>query len=235
MKLIPVYVSQIKESIYNKCYFPALALALALPDMCGMVEYPNEDVSKRYINWIDKYLGEQFSQKPSVVEGNVPCLTGEVIYNLRNTFLHQGSLNVQNEKIKNEKNKVDKFALVLGDGSVFWEASINFESPKFKEIEFKAIMVDLTYLCECLCNCAQWYYENNKEKFSFDVLIIPQTDIDNIKVDNTSTKIEDVFDSSFASEIANFRFKNIGSHLRTTGVPGTSVFKIEENELNRQF
>lgn len=59
--MIPIYVDEIQNALHNKCYFPALALALALPDMCGMVEYSNEDVSKRYINWIDKYLGKQYA------------------------------------------------------------------------------------------------------------------------------------------------------------------------------
>ena len=54
--MINVYVDDIKKSLKNKCYFSALALSLALPDICGMVEFPKEQVSDRYIHWFDKYL-----------------------------------------------------------------------------------------------------------------------------------------------------------------------------------
>lgn len=45
--MIDIYVKDIKVSLENKAYFSALALALALPDICGSAEYPNESVAKR--------------------------------------------------------------------------------------------------------------------------------------------------------------------------------------------
>ena len=62
-----------------------LALALALPDICGAAEFSDDTpVAKRYIGWFDKYVypfvGDQ---------SDIPNLTGELVYNLRNTFLHQ--------------------------------------------------------------------------------------------------------------------------------------------------
>lgn len=41
--MIPVYVNEIKDALDNKCYFPALALALTIPDMCGIVEFPKKN------------------------------------------------------------------------------------------------------------------------------------------------------------------------------------------------
>ena len=51
MDMIEIYVNNIERSLKNKCYFSALAL----PDMCGMAEFPEEQsVSKRYIEWYAK-------------------------------------------------------------------------------------------------------------------------------------------------------------------------------------
>lgn len=56
--MIPVYVNDIKRSLENKCYFSALSLTLMLPDICGMVEFPDKSVAERYMGWYDKYLGD---------------------------------------------------------------------------------------------------------------------------------------------------------------------------------
>ena len=53
--MIDVYVKDIMNALKKRSYFSALALALALPDMCGAVEYPNESVSERYIKWYQEH------------------------------------------------------------------------------------------------------------------------------------------------------------------------------------
>ena len=105
--MIDVYVKDIMNALKKRSYFSALALALALPDMCGAVEYPNESVSERYIKWYQEHV-EPWVKK----EGkDNPDLSGEVVYNLRNTFLHQGLPAVNAGKIKEESNRVNKFIL----------------------------------------------------------------------------------------------------------------------------
>ncbi|MBP5495464.1 MAG: hypothetical protein J6X97_10230 [Lachnospiraceae bacterium] len=173
--MIEQYVNEIYEALNHKFYYPALALTLALPDICGMAEYPNEDVGKRYINWIDKYLGEYFNGKEGECETDAPCLTGEVIYNLRNTFLHQGSPNVQKEKIKKESNQVDKFTIILGDATRLWMCSRHIDSP-VENINYREMTVEIYYLCDSICSCALWYYQHNKDKFKFDINVVSQED-----------------------------------------------------------
>ncbi len=88
--MIEMYVNNITCSLKDKCYFSALALALALPDMCGMAEFPTEtSVAKRYIEWFDRYLGPYFKGGTDGLAEENPWLSGEVVYNLRNTYLHQ--------------------------------------------------------------------------------------------------------------------------------------------------
>lgn len=169
--MIPVYVENVRCSLSNKCYFSALALALILPDICGGAEFPCEAVGTRYIKWYDKYM----VQKKNEFEEEMPWLSGEVIYNLRNTYLHQGSPAIMKKKIKDHVNQLDRFILMLGDGRKINSASFDIAVDLEDEsISYKSILIDVTYLCNCLCDCALLYYENNKDKFSFMGTVITQ-------------------------------------------------------------
>ncbi len=137
-----------------------------MPDICGAAEYPNEtSTAKRYIEWYNKYLGEYMSND----SGN-PYLSGEIVYNLRNTFLHAGSPNIDSNKIKDEANQLDRFMLFLGDRTemcvtLFINTSI---------VKLRSMIVDVTYLCKTICDCSLWYYKNNTNKFHFDFSIDTQ-------------------------------------------------------------
>ena len=55
--MVEIYVNDIVNALKNKSYFSALAMSLALPDICGAAEYPNEtSTAKRYMGWYNKYL-----------------------------------------------------------------------------------------------------------------------------------------------------------------------------------
>lgn len=167
--MIRLYVSDIENSLKNKCYFSALAMSLALPDICGTAEYPHEtSTAKRYIEWYNKYLGEYMSDD----RGN-PYLSGEVVYNLRNTLLHTGSPNIDSNKVKNEANKLDIFALKLGDSIILNLAGV-IGSPYAK---VRIMRVNVTYLCQTICDCSLWYYKNNADKFHFNFFIEPPDDL----------------------------------------------------------
>lgn len=164
--MVELYVNDIENALKNKSYFSALAMSLALPDICGAAEYPNEtSTAKRYIEWYNKYLGEYMSDD----RGN-PYLSGEIVYNLRNTFLHAGSPNIDSNKIKDEANQLDRFGLILGDGTemcvtLFINTSI---------VKLRSMIVDVTYLCKTICDRSLWYYKNNTNKFHFDFSIDTQ-------------------------------------------------------------
>lgn len=51
--MVEIYVNDIENALKNKSYFSALAMSLALPDICGAAEYPNEtSTAKRYMGCI---------------------------------------------------------------------------------------------------------------------------------------------------------------------------------------
>ena len=164
--MVELYVNDIANALKNKSYFSALAMSLALPDICGAAEYPNEtSTAKRYIEWYNKYLGEYMSDD----SGN-PYLSGEIVYNLRNTFLHAGSPNIDSNKIKDEANQLDGFGLILGDGTEMCMTLF----IKFSIVKLRAMIVDVTYLCKIICDRSLWYYKNNTNKFHFDFSIDTQ-------------------------------------------------------------
>lgn len=165
--MVELYVNDIENALKNKSYFSALAMSLALPDICGAAEYPNEtSTAKRYIGWYNKYLGEYMSDD----SGN-PYLSGEIVYNLRNTFLHAGSPNIDSNKVKDEANQLDGFGLILGDGTKIWSATLFINTSIVK---LRTMIVDVTYLCKTICDRSLWYYKNNTNKFHFDFSIDTQ-------------------------------------------------------------
>lgn len=165
--MVEIYVNDIENALKNKSYFSALAMSLALPDIRGAAEYPNEtSTAKRYIEWYNKYLGEYMSDD----SGN-PYLSGEIVYNLRNTFLHAGSPNIDSNKIKDEANQLDRFILILGDGTEIWSATLFINTSIVK---LRTMIVDVTYLCKTICDRSLWYYKNNTNKFHFDFSIDTQ-------------------------------------------------------------
>ena len=184
--MIDTYVNDIRNSLKNKCYFSALSLALTLPDICGMAEFPNKTVSERYIGWYDKNI--------CVTNFGNPYLSGEIVYNLRNTYLHQGSPNINASKVKEEANQVDKFVLYLGDGTEVYEDSFLIQTGS---IAVRTIIIDVTWLCEILCERALTYYTENKDKFKFDFNFIEQG--------NLRESLGRIYDTSISDMIKNLK------------------------------
>lgn len=171
--MIPIFVSDIRSSVENKLYFTALSLALALPDICGNVEFPERSVSERYVEWCNKYIGDCTHE----LSKDAPWLSAEIIYNLRNTYLHQGDPTIESGKVKEEVNQLDSFVFVLGDGTLLHSASFNVTggTQETGKITYKMIVVDITYLCGIICDAALQYYENNRDKFKFNFqFIVPE-------------------------------------------------------------
>lgn len=218
--MIEIYTTNIKQSLKNKCYFAALSLALTLPDMCGMAEYPEESsVAKRYIAWYDNYI--EFYMKNEDVEQKNPWLSGEVIYNLRNTFLHQGYPSVIGDKVKESNNQLDDFMLLLGDGTVIQQAAYSFDVG-YGEVTYRKILVDVTYLCDLLCDAALWYYKNNIDKFEFKFSVITQEEfISPVAVDNSD---------DIVAKILNKKLEDSGSTKRIIENPEHNILKSIREE-----
>lgn len=230
--MIPIYVNDIRCSLKNKCYFSALSLTLTLPDICGMVEFPNKSVAERYIEWYDKYLGDYMKQGKDDLGGNNPWLSGEVIYNLRNTYLHQGNPGIVNDKVKEEVNQLDKFILMLGDGTVLQTATLNIEAgtQETGKTTYRMIMVDIAYLCNSICDFALWYYENNQEKFQFMFDVITQEEFM-----HPSAEAIQFSQGDFCAKILNQKLEKEGSKKRIIENPKRKTLDTMGEDLNVIF
>ena len=163
-KIFLARISEIEICLENECYIAALALALTLPDICGNAEYPNKGVRERYIQWYDQYVGP-YQKSQSLYSADMPYLSGEVVYSLRNNFLHAGNPNIEKEKIKDETCKIDQFQLKASKSLIGDTSCVSY--GKGFEIEKKSYIVNVRLLCMRLCRTAKGYYLENEDKFSF--------------------------------------------------------------------
>ena len=168
--MIEHLIKEIDNALSHDLYFAALSLALTLPDICGRAEYPTANVTTRYISWYNEYIG-QYEQChcDACKEAQMPYLSGEVIYNLRNSFLHQGTPNIDSSKIKDSANKLDEFTLVLekkNEFDIYTDAS-SIVSSNDGTVPRRSYRVNVRRLCQIITLSAKGYYQKNKDKFDF--------------------------------------------------------------------
>lgn len=155
-------IKEINTCLENKCYISALGMALTLPDICGKAKYPGERTSNRYRKWYKEYI--EFREIPSGPHSEkMPYLSSDVVYSLRNCLLHQGTPGVEDEKIHEERCKVDEFILIINDGVTSSSISRNEDGS----IASRELEVDVRSLCGKLTRAAERYYHENLNCFNF--------------------------------------------------------------------
>lgn len=171
--MVTKIIDDINKALDNNAYFAALALALTIPDICGKAEYPDASTGKRYKDWYNEYIG-QYEKCPceECQKNKQPYLSGEIVYSLRNSFLHQGTPNINNNDIKDINNRIDEFILVIekkDDFDIYADASgITCDYVDDKCVENnRSYRVNIRRLCMLLTLTAKRYYEENKERFNF--------------------------------------------------------------------
>ena len=166
--MIQKLIDDMNHALDASCYLAALAIALMLPDICGKAAYP--DVSRtgdRYKTWYNEYVG-QFEKCPvgSGYEDEpiMPYLNGEVIYNLRNSFLHQGTPNIEMGKTKNPESKINHFELVIEPKNQF---DLYSDCAVVTNEMERSYRVSIRRLCMILQLTSIAYYKENRDKFDF--------------------------------------------------------------------
>lgn len=66
------FLRSLEKAIENKNWYAALFLGLALPDICGKVENPNENVGPRYRAWFKKYVEPKYTAQVGIPTGGNP-------------------------------------------------------------------------------------------------------------------------------------------------------------------
>lgn len=163
-------VQDIRKALEKNLYFVALSSALTLPDICGKAAYPEESSSrKRYISWYDDEIGK-YEKNPEDKE-NMPYLSGEVIYSLRCSLLHEGNPNMNNDSLRADL-PIDHFSLVIEKAKPFDIYSDSSSISNFGDKNIREYSMNVRRICMILCNVAESYYKENKDKFHFNYEII---------------------------------------------------------------
>ena len=168
-------IEDMNRALDHDCYFSALAIALMLPDICGRAKYHTEGKA-RYINWYNEYVG-RYEKSPKNEdcpdEVEMPYLSGEVVYSLRCSFLHQGNPNIEYAKIKDDTCKLDRFTLLIQKKNEFDSyldtASVTSQGvdPEAMEETERSYEVNIRRLCLVLSLCASAYYREFPDQFDF--------------------------------------------------------------------
>ncbi len=157
-------IEETKKCVESECFIAALTLALTIPDICGKAEYPAEGNTSRYIKWYNKYIGDY--EKPiSIYSCDMPYSSGELIYNLRNSMLHQGTPNINSSKVNEERCKVDKFVLTISNVEDGGTSMVSY--GKEMKITQRMLEVNIVNLCSKICAAAKGYFFDNQNKFDF--------------------------------------------------------------------
>lgn len=179
-------IEEIQKSLKQENYLAALTMALTLPDICGKAAEPSLGTGARYKKWYkDNVVLHEKTSDPHEADmpycgADMPYLSEEVIYQLRNSMLHQGNPNVDAKSIREERCKIDEFILFVdepydsGLSVVSYEKELNEKKLNGKELNEKKLKitnrkleVNLVLTCNRICNAAKEYYERNTKRFDF--------------------------------------------------------------------
>lgn len=98
------FISAIRHAVKCENWHAALGLALALPDICGGLENPNEQSSRvRYERWFEQYLANLY--RPEIMGSEVVFLSGADCYALRCSYLHGGVVDIKGQKARDVLEK----------------------------------------------------------------------------------------------------------------------------------
>ncbi|MCY8499826.1 hypothetical protein [Bacillus atrophaeus] len=94
------FTNAVEKSIEDENWHSALALALALPDICGNLQDPNRSTANKYISFFNDFLKQKFTRKIGESKENYEYLNGKDMYALRCSFLHAGEVEISKQRIR---------------------------------------------------------------------------------------------------------------------------------------
>jgi hypothetical protein len=107
----------IRSSLATGNHHGALALALALPDICGWLREPAAGSQARYVRWFDDFLATRYIFEIGPWRDRTVFLTGADLYALRCAYLHQGGDDISQQRAA-EVLEVFNFTVSPGRGTV---------------------------------------------------------------------------------------------------------------------
>ena len=90
----------IDKALKAENHYAALAMSLALPDICGWVKDPSTTSKARYVAWFEKYLQKTYTRPASIYQPEHIFLKGSDCYALRCAYLHEGRDDIADQRAK---------------------------------------------------------------------------------------------------------------------------------------
>lgn len=161
-------VDEIENAIQKKCFLPALALTLVIPDICAQYDYPEiynkEEEYKEhkgqgaaYAKWYDENIGK-YDLNPIA---GIGLIDGRSCWKLRCGFLHSGSVDI--DDVISDGEKCVTFKLISSKysdlkGTIGGYSYISYsEDKKNQEIE-----LDVVNFCGKILAVLRESYLNDK-------------------------------------------------------------------------
>jgi hypothetical protein len=76
-------IASLEQALNSKNHYSALAISLALPDICGWIEDPKQFSKSRCIAWFEKYMQPAYIRPATKLFPEHNFLTGSDFYALR--------------------------------------------------------------------------------------------------------------------------------------------------------
>lgn len=115
------YSGALRQAVASENYYGALLIALTLPDICRRLEDPNVEPKPGYIAWFNKWMQHHYVGSSGPYRTRTVLLTGEDLYALRCSMLHQGEFNIEGQKAR---NVLKKFAFVRPRANIFMHRNL---------------------------------------------------------------------------------------------------------------
>lgn len=159
-------MEQFKNSILNslneKNWYAALTTSLLIPDICSNLEFPHEQVGKRYERWVKKYLQDTYTSYIGPDKEKVVFMSTQDCYKLRCSLVHAGSGIISDKAMKSVHSK---FHFVIP----------NEKYCIHNNIINNALQLEIGIFCRDMCNSLdEWLKDiddTTKERFS-NLLVI---------------------------------------------------------------
>ena len=151
----------IEDAIEKRCFLPALALSLVIPDICAQYDYPEIYKQKggngrAYAKWYDENIGN-YDINPIM---GIGLINGKSCWKLRCEFLHTGSVDLDDFMSADDKHITFKLVsseysnMECGIGGV--SGVMYSEDKKNQDIE-----LDIVNLCGKILAVLQHSYLND--------------------------------------------------------------------------
>lgn len=92
------FAEAIDQSVSSGNWLGALTLALAMPDICGRLQWPGDRSGRRYDKWWDSYMLRHYQLE--IAGSQHVFLSGSDAYALRCAVLHEGGADVSRQSAR---------------------------------------------------------------------------------------------------------------------------------------